>query len=428
MELYGGNIKGIIEKLSYLKDLGVTVLDLSPIFKSPSCDKYDVADYARVDEMLGNEKDIKELCSKASKLGIKVVLDIALSYTSSDSRYFNKLENYDEIGAYQSKESKYIDWYKFHNHPFEYDCWWGNENRPNINTKSESYLDYILYSEDNLLSRCFSFGISGFRLILTDELDDNFIQLVNEKVKSEKKDSVIVGDVWEDASKIISYSKRRMYLLGSEIDSVANYVLRDIFINFVKGCINAEKVKNKIMSLKENYPEQSFYSCLNVLTTQDTDRIINVVDNNYNMLKLLIVMQFTLPGVPALYYADEMADIEDKNNKNRKSFPWKRKNGVTVEFYKKIISFRNASESLRKGDINFLDSNDNILAYKRTFMGKSVVVIINPSNQQKVFKNMQLKGEYEDLFYPEKIYKFNTKYKPVTIGKCDFKILYEKNI
>ncbi|WP_244834003.1 glycoside hydrolase family 13 protein [Clostridium sp. BJN0001] len=424
-DFYGGNVKGIIEKLGYLKELGITVLNLSPIFKSPSCDKYDVADYDKIDEMLGNEEDIKELCTKASENGIKVVLDIALSYTSSDSIYFNKLDNYDEIGAYQSKESKYIDWYKFHNYPFQYDCWWGNQNRPNINTKSEKYLDYILYSKDSVFSRCLNFGINGFKLILTDELDDNFIKIINEKAKGERKDFILAGDVWEDASKVISYSKRREYLLGCEIDSVTNYVLRDVLINFVKGYIDAETVKNRIMSIKENYPKESFYSCLNVLTTQDTDRIINIVDNNYNMLSLLIVMQFTLPGIPVLYYADEVSEISDKN---RKSFPWKRKNKGNVEFYKKIIAFRNHSESLKKGDIDFLDSYDNILAYKRTFMDESVLIIVNTSNQQKVFKTMQLKGEYQDLFYPEKTYKFNTKYTPVSIGSYDFKVLYNKNI
>ncbi|EPZ61279.1 alpha amylase, catalytic domain protein [[Clostridium] sordellii ATCC 9714] len=129
-DFHGGNLKGIISKLNYLKGLGVTVIYLSPIFKSQSNHKYDTGDYKTIDPMFGDEEIFKELIYKASKKGINIILDGVFSHTGDDSIYFNKYGNYDSLGAYQSKNSKFFSWYNFKDHPNEYDCWWGVKSLP----------------------------------------------------------------------------------------------------------------------------------------------------------------------------------------------------------------------------------------------------------------------------------------------------------
>lgn len=207
-DFYGGNIRGIIKKLDYIKSLGVNIINLSPIFKSSSCHKYDAGDYDIIDEMFGTEEDFKELCEKAKSKDIKIILDGVFSYTSSDSRYFNKAGNYDEIGAYQSPNSKYHNWYKFNRYPYGYECWWGIEGRPNINVMHNSYIDFLVNRDDSIIKKWIDLGASGWRLNVTDELPDEFIEIIRDRLDTLDKETVLIGDVWDDASNKISYSKK----------------------------------------------------------------------------------------------------------------------------------------------------------------------------------------------------------------------------
>ena len=169
-DYYGGNIKGIKEKLSYLKDLGISVIYFNPIFKSRANHHYDTADYYKVDPMFGTNEEFKELCAKADKMGIKIILDGVFSHTGSDSIYFNKFGNFDSKGACQSKESPYYEWYDFKKYPDEYDCWWGFDNMPNVKETMPSYMDFMIRKDDSVIAHWMNTGISGWRLDVIDEL------------------------------------------------------------------------------------------------------------------------------------------------------------------------------------------------------------------------------------------------------------------
>ncbi|MEL7655696.1 MAG: alpha-amylase family glycosyl hydrolase, partial [Bacillota bacterium] len=163
-DFFGGNLQGIIDKLSYLEDLGVTVIYLNPIFEAFSNHRYDTADYKKIDPMLGTEEDFRELCSAAKSRGIRIILDGVFNHTGSDSLYFNKKGRYPEMGAYQSKESPYYSWYRFMKYPEKYESWWGIDTLPGVNETDPSYLDYIIRSEDSVVKHWMRCGASGFRL------------------------------------------------------------------------------------------------------------------------------------------------------------------------------------------------------------------------------------------------------------------------
>lgn len=399
---YGGNLRGVIEKLDYIKSLGVNIIYMNPIFDAVSCHKYDTGDYENIDKMYGTNSDFKELCQKAEEKGIRIILDGVFSHTGSDSRYFNKYGNYGELGAY---ESKYYKWYRFYDYPNSYECWWGFENQPNVEELEKTYSDYIVNSENSIIAKWLRLGASGWRLDVADELPDEFIQMIKERMKNEKEDSVLIGEVWEDASNKVSYSKRRKYLLGNELDSVTNYPYRDIISNFLNEEISSKDFYKVIMSIKENYPRENFYANMNLLGNHDTERILTVLKENLNKLKLALCLQMTLPGVPLIYYGDEAGLLGNKDPENRKTYPWGRENKEILSYYSFFGNFRKNEEVLRKGDFYiFKDTPEDIIAFKRVYKEKEMIIIVNRSNSRKTIILDSEEGRYKDKFSKEEFY------------------------
>lgn len=422
-DFFGGNIKGILKKLDYIKGLGANILCLSPIFKSSSYHKYDTGDYESIDEMLGSEEEFKTLCAEADKKGIKIILDSVFSYTSADSRYFNKSGNYKTIGAYQSPNSKYYNWYKFMTYPYKYESWWGIDTRPNLNTMNEEYINYIAGGEQSIIDKWNDLGISGLRLNITDELPDEFIQIVRDKIKSIDNNNVILGEVWEDASNKVSYSKRRRYLYGKELDSVTNYPLRENLINFVKGYVKSDTLKRRIMCMYENYPKENFYRNMNIIGTHDTERILTVLDGQIELMKLVAVIQITLPGVPLIYYGDEAGLAGGNDPDNRRTYPWGNENKDLLTFYHDLIALRNKESSLRRGSFKIYDTEPSIFAFERSYKSEKILVIINTSGREKIVKNIKVSGQYEDIFDSDAKYTFMNREGSVTVFSRSFKIL-----
>ena len=375
-DFHGGNLKGIISKLNYLKGLGVTVIYLSPIFKSQSNHKYDTGDYKTIDPMFGDEEIFKELIYKASKKGINIILDGVFSHTGDDSIYFNKYGNYDSLGAYQSKNSKFFSWYNFKDYPNEYDCWWGVKSLPNVNEIENSYMDYIIRDKDSVIKKWMNYGVKGWRLDVVDELPSKFLETLKKETLNIDNESVIVGEVWEDASNKISYSERRKYFLGNQLNGVTGYVFKNIVVEFLKGNINSQDVYNRFMTIKENYPKDAFKSNLNLLGTHDTE-----LNEEKELLKLAVFIQMTFEGVPYVYYGDEAGLIGETDPDNRRTYPWENEDKDILNFYKKIIKERKNNKLLSSGETKFLKlSNQNILGYIRYIKTDKILVLINRSN------------------------------------------------
>ena len=364
-DFFGGNLEGIIKKLSYLEDLGIKCIYLNPIFESASNHKYDTADYKKVDGMFGDSEILKKLCEKAGEKGIAIILDGVFSHTGSDSIYFNKNNTYDSLGAYQSKDSPYYNWYKFKNYPESYDSWWGFTELPNVNEMENSYLDFIIKGENSVLKKWLGLGVKGWRLDVADELPEAFIKTFWENMKAIDSESVLIGEIWEDASNKISYGARRNYLLGKELDSVMSYPFREILINFLNKKSNARETHLKLKTLCEHYPVEYFYSVLNLLGSHDTTRIFTELDENIKKMKLAILWQMTFPGVPYIYYGDEAGATGGKDPLNRKTFPWGRENDEVMAWYKRLILIRDYYEVFKTGNWQSFYQGEHVYGFLR---------------------------------------------------------------
>ena len=388
-DFFGGNLAGIIAKLPYLKELGISVIYLNPIFEAQSNHRYDTGDYHKIDEWLGDLNTFKMLCQEANKVGIAIFLDGVFSHTGSDSKYFNKEGTYETLGAYQSKKSPYYSWYCFEDYPDKYQSWWGFDTLPNVNELDLQYQDFIINNNESVLKYWLAQGIKGWRLDVVDEIPDQFLKNFYKTLKQENAEAVLIGEVWEDASHKASYGKIREYLNGDELDSVMNYPFRRILIDFILGHSDAKLAQRLVLSLYENYPLENFYAMMNLVGSHDEVRIMTILGEaqinefmpdteiaDYQLpleqyklamqrLKLLATWQMTFPGVPSIYYGDEVGMQGYKDPHNRGSFIWGNEDKKLLEWYKQIIAVRNANPALRTGSFKILQAEDDIFIYSR---------------------------------------------------------------
>lgn len=397
-DYFGGDLKGIEQKLPYIKSLGVTCIYLNPIFEAQSNHRYDTADYTRIDSILGTEDDFRKLCSEAEKQGIKIMLDGVFSHTGNDSKYFNQYGRYNTVGAYQSKDSKYFNWYKFNEWPDDYTSWWGIKILPEVIEENSDFIEYIT-GKNGIARKWLRAGASGWRLDVADELPDEFLDAFRNAVKTEKADAVVLGEVWEDASNKSSYGSRRRYLQGRQLDSVMNYPFAEAIIDFVRSG-SAELFNSRIMTIVENYPKKVLDVLMNHIATHDTMRAITALagescayrdrqwqsehklsDEDYQngvcLLKMASTIQFTLPGVPSIYYGDEAGMQGYKDPFNRRCYPWDDENKELIEWYKKLGKVRADNSVFVDGKIEFVSAAAGCVAYSRETENESVLIIAN---------------------------------------------------
>lgn len=405
-DYYGGDLKGVTNKLSYLKSLGVSCIYLNPIFEAHSNHRYNTADYMRIDPLLGTEDDLTELCQKAEKHGIKVILDGVFSHTGSDSVYFNANGRYNSLGAANSRDSKYFSWYKFKDYPHDYDSWWGVKTLPETNENDQNFTEFIT-GENGVLRYWLKKGIGGWRLDVADELPDEFLDKLREAVKTENPDAYILGEVWEDASNKISYGNRRKFLRGKQLDSVMNYPFADAVINFIESG-NSKNFINTVESITENYPPQTISCLMNHIGTHDTMRIITrlsadnphikdrdaqskiVLTNeqrNLGIKKVMIaaVLQYTLPGVPSLYYGDEIGLEGYGDPFCRGTFDWSKTKSPLTQFYMKLGSIRQKTNAYIDGEFSPVFYEDGVLIFERVTDNSRALTAINCTDCEKTF-------------------------------------------
>lgn len=420
-DFFGGNFNGIREKLDYLEELGVGIIYLSPIFKAYSNHRYDTGDYLKVDELLGTEDDFKRLLDAAHEKGMKIILDGVFNHSGADSLYFNKFGTYDSLGAYQSKSSPYYDWYYFKKFPDEYACWWGCDNVPDLNKSNKDYRA-LVFGKNGVVEKWQKLGADGWRLDVVDELPIDFVNLLIKKIKSVNKDALVIGEVWEDASTKVSYGELRPYLLGDQLDGTMNYPFMNAIIAYVRD--GDEKFfKDTVQSILENYPKETVYCLMNSLGTHDTVRIINALsdvrahgwskthklgyklpDSEYEKAKkklyLASVLQFTLPGIPSIFYGDEAGLQGFDDPINRRPYPWGSEDKEILAHYKKLGRIRRENRAVFSGGFNMRDEN-GLVAYERTSGDDEILIAVNAGADDKT---LLINKEYTSL-YNNKEYK-----------------------
>ena len=399
-DFYGGNFRGIAEKMDYIAELGTTILYLNPISKSFSSHRYDTGDYKTPDPMLGTVEDFKFLCDAAHARGIRVILDGVYSHTGSNSLYFNKNGAFPGKGAYADPDSPYRSWYTFYNWPNSYNSWWNFDTLPTVNKMDPQFIRYIITDEDSVIAHWLKLGADGFRLDVADELPDEFLKLLYDRVKQLKPDALVLGEVWEDASSKIAYGKRRTYFTNAELDSVMNYPYRTAILNFMRGFDSGRGFKETVMSIAENYPQQVVACNMNLLGTHDTPRILTALVDDFDgsreekakrhlsrnqwevaheRLLMASFLQYTLPGCPSIYYGDEAGMEGYKDPFNRRTYPWGREDLDLLEHYKRLGTLRRRVDALRLGDIQFFQAGDRHLGFTRSYNGRTVKIYANRS-------------------------------------------------
>lgn len=397
-DFFGGSLPGITEKLDYLKSLHVTTLYLNPIFEAASNHRYDTADYRSIDPLLGTEEDFRTLCREAHEREMRVIVDGVFNHTGSNSRYFNAEGYYPELGAAQSRESPYFGWYSFHPWPAQYDAWWGVRTLPAVNEERPDYRDFIFGGEDSVVRRWLRCGADGWRLDVADELPGDFIEGIRAAMDAEKAGAYLLGEVWEDGSNKIAYSRRRRYLLGRETHGLMNYPFRTALLTWLGGG-DAAAFRESMETLRENYPPEAFYGAMNFLGTHDTPRILTLLGaaqvpgtkreraayrlspdertQGTRKLRLAAMLLYTFPGSPTVFYGDEAGMEGFEDPLNRRTFPWGREDERLTAFFRTLGLLRSQRESLRRGDLRYLYAAGGGLVIQRCCGGERTVTALN---------------------------------------------------
>ena len=422
-DFFGGNLQGITSKLPYLEELGVTCLYLSPIFEAYSNHKYDTGDYMSIDPMFGTEADFRKLCAEAAARGIRVICDGVFAHTGSDSIYFNKNGHYDTKGAWGNPDSPYRDWYEWTG-DLTYKSWWGIDTLPRINTSSPSYTEYIT-GENGVIRKWLRAGASGWRLDVVDEYPVAFLEKIAAAAKAEKSDSLVLGEVWEDASNKVAYEERKNYLEGNKLDSVMNYLFMNGIIGFVQTG-QAQILSDVVQQVIENYPPEVYHCLMNILGTHDTPRIITQLagrqypagtpreleaadrlspeewTQGIALLKCAVAIQMTLPGVPCVYYGDEAGMEGHHDPFNRRCYPWGKENKEIQDWYREIIAIRRSHGAYVTGRFRTAACRNGLYAFERydtltengnTFEQRLITAV----NCGETAEDLKLFGTWRDL-------------------------------
>ena len=414
-DFFGGNLKGVTSKLGYLASLGVKTIYLNPVFKAYSNHKYDTEDYETIDPMFGTEQDFATLCAEADKLDIKIILDGVFNHVGSTSKYFNRGKKYGEGGAYNDIDSPYRRWFNI-GEDGGYECWWNFETLPRINAASKEAQKYFC-GKDGIVPRWLKAGASGWRLDVVDEIADCMLDKIVASAKKQKRDCAIIGEVWEDASNKVDYGVRRHYLDGSQLDSVMNYPLKDGIVEFVRDG-NADALYRVAFDTVNNYPSFVRNNLMNILGTHDTVRILTNLagdrlenaskeiqahrkldDNGYargiRLLKLAVVLQYTMFGFPCVFYGDEVGMEGYQDPFCRGCYPWGRENKELLDFYRRMGELRQMPV-FSDGDFRQLLHGNGAYVFSRSHVDSQTSVLI-AVNRGGGNLNLPLDYVYRDM-------------------------------
>ncbi|MDR3364262.1 MAG: glycoside hydrolase family 13 protein [Clostridiales Family XIII bacterium] len=413
-DIFGGDLEGIRRRLPYLKELGVTLVYLNPIFEAASNHRYNTGDYLKIDPILGDTAAFRRLAAEAAGLGIRIMLDGVFSHTGDDSVYFNKYGRYDGLGAYQSKDSPYFGWYKFSDYPGKYKSWWGFESLPEIDEHNAGWQGFTITGENSVVKKWLGEGAAGYRLDVADELPDGTIEQIRKAVKETDPEAFLIGEVWEDATTKQDCGKGRTYALGRGLDAVMNYPFRDRTAELLLGKIDARLYCRFLVHQQHSYPPQMYYTLMNLLSSHDVSRIRSALAKDFDprgmtraeqarfeltadefalgglRQRLAAAIQFSLPGIPSVYYGDEvgMTGLLDPFNRGT----WREEDAGICEWYKTLAALRSAHPVMSTGNVRFFSTNGNVLGIfrytvnGRDFFGRelgadAVLAVVNPTGE-----------------------------------------------
>jgi neopullulanase len=389
----GGDLYGVVDKLDYLQELGITAIYLNPIFSSASNHRYHTFDYMQVDPLLGGDDALRKLLDEAHARGMKVVLDGVFNHAS---RGFWPFHHILETGG----NSPYIDWFFIKDwplrpyssdkkNPANYAAWWNLPALPKLNTDNPGVRDYLM----GVARHWLEFGIDGWRLDVPEEInDDSFWQEFRRVVKGVNPNAYICGEIWGEATR---------WLRGDQFDAVMNYIFTWTTMSFFGGKtlrsdyrkahlrlkpLTVQTFAEKIDHMYSLYDWEVNYAQLNLLDSHDTGRALWIMGEDKTALKLCVLFQMTMPGAPCIYYGDEIGMSGGDDPHCRAAFPWYAEGSWDADllaFYRRATALRHRYPALRVGTFQTLYATRNVYSYQRKLADQEVVVLFNISNQAK---------------------------------------------
>lgn len=418
-DYFGGDLKGIDQQLGYLKSQGVNTLYLNPIFDSGSNHGYDTQNYYQIDPFFGTQKDWENLTKHATQLGMRIILDGVFNHVSSDSPYFDRYKHYPEVGACESVNSPYRSWFYFQDqaggpcagpngpNTMTYTGWFGFDSIPVLNKNVQAVRDLIYAKSNSVAPYWLQQGAAGWRLDVMGDgsFPTDFWQQFRQAVKKVNPDAPIIGELWKKDEMLPK-------IQGDQADTGMNYRFRNAILGLFgkidnKGFpddgqadVPPSSFVNKMNSVREDYPDATYYTLMNLMDSHDTQRILwsltpgqeNRQDKEFNAanlalgkqrLRLAALVQFSVPGAPTIYYGDEVGVTGADDPDDRRTFPW---NGdapggdaALMAYYQKLASIRSTNPVLRDGALKFLlaDDTNRTLAYGMRTQNQVAIVAVN---------------------------------------------------
>lgn len=374
-----GNLRGIIENLDYIKDLGIDVVYLTPIFKSNSCHKYDTIDYYQVDPSFGTTEDLKELVQKSHERGMKVVLDAVYNHSG---REFFAFQDILEKG----EKSKYLDWYFIDELPPKgewgeipnFKCFGYYGGMPKLNLKNPEVEKYITDVACYWIKEC---DIDGWRLDVGDEISHFFWKNFRKAIKAVKKDMLIIGEIWHYAGD---------FLEGDEWDTVMNY---PFYLNLIDLLadekINVSQFVQNLGYLKGRLNKKCYPLMWNLIDSHDTARFLHLCNDNKKKQHLAAAFQLLLPGMPMVYYGDEYAMPGANDPDCRRGMYWDEEyqDKEMYNWYKKLMQVRKTHACIVEGEMIETIANDDedTIVMIRKNGEETIAMLFNCGNSAKEF-------------------------------------------
>lgn len=368
----GGTIRGICENLDYISGLGANCIYLNPIFAAGQYHKYDTIDYLHIDPCLGTDADFRQLVEECHARGMRVILDGVFNHCGAQFFAFRDVLE-------KQRESRYADWFYRLQFPVtypeagerpNYECFCYERLMPKLDTSNDEVRDYLCGAGEYWLRE---FDADGWRLDVADEPNDGFWREFRRRCKAVKSDALLIGEVWGGA---------RHWLAGDMLDSTMNYDFRSHCRHFfAEGSIDARTLAGRCADMLMRYKRQITAAQLNLLDSHDTSRFLDICGGEKRRLALAVVFMCCFPGMPCVFYGDELGVMGTNELDFRRAMPWDAGDESLRELYREAIALRRRHPALRRGDLRFLraEAGEQLLVFERSCPGESLTITINAS-------------------------------------------------
>jgi glycosidase len=438
-DYFGGDIKGVDQELDYLQSVGVNTLYFNPVFDSASDHGYDTQNYFQIDPFFGTMQDWQNLAKHTAQRGMHIILDGVFNHVSSDSPYFDRYHHFTTVGACESVNSPYRSWFFFQDqaggpcagpngpNTMTYSGWAGFDSLPVLNKSVQAVRDLVYAQGDNSVAPYWLHqGADGWRLDVMNDpsFPADYWQQFRTAVKTASPTAPIIGELWHKGDVL-------PMIHGDQADTTMSYRFRNAVLGFFGTVDNKgfpddgqsneppSLFANKMNSLREDYPDATYYTAMNLMDSHDTERILwsltpgqyNREDREFNaqnvargkqLLKLADIVQFTVPGAPTIYYGDEVGVTGSDDPDNRRTFPWVGDapggDPAVLAFYQQVAGIRNGNPVLRDGALKFLltDNANRTLAYGMRTPSTVAIIAINRNDASQQTLTIPLTGYLRD--------------------------------